>query len=127
METTETVRTAQEVCELSVPIVSSIKNAAKRFKKEGRIEDADFAERLITIMVTEVQIYEEMEKCDEESDTLSSEESFEAFKVIEEKELLNMIALFELIDSNRELYIELTGVKVSKEYLDGMRKLRKSI
>ena len=50
-----------------------------------------------------------------------------ALKVIEEKELLNMIALFELIDSNRELYIELTGVKVSKEYLDGMRKLRKSI
>ena len=128
METTETIRTAQEVYEISVPIVSSIKDAAKRFKEEGRIEDATFAEQLVIIMVTEVQIYEEMEKCekDEESGALDTNEYLKAMDIIEEKHLLNMIALSELVETNKELYTEITGVKISNEDIDEMKRLKES-
>ena len=46
--------------------------------------------------------------------------------IIEEKHLLNMIALSELVETNEELYTEITGVKISNEDIDEMKRLKES-
>ena len=116
------VKEAQEKIEQSIALVSSIKDAAERFKNEGRIEDANFAEKLASLQEEATQLTTELVtafKCDiidgegQTTDKFDGKlEYFEEFRFQLAKKFSGMIVI------NPELYAELTGVEISNEEVE---------
>ena len=127
METTEFnpeafVKEAQEAFEKSIALVSSIKNAAERFKNEGRIEDANFAEKLASLQEEANQLTMKLItafKCEIIDGSAQTNDKFD--EELEEIRFQLTKKFSGMIVINPELYAELTGVEISNEEVEEIK------